>query len=44
VIRELDRQPVLWDNTLALAPDQKALFYSTLDSAGSDIYLMDGVR
>jgi Tol biopolymer transport system component len=44
VIRDLERQPVLWDNTMALAPDQKTLFFTTLDSAGSDIYILDGVR
>ena len=44
VIRDLDRQPVLWDNAMALTPDQKMLLFTTLDSAGSDIYILDGVQ
>src|ERR1017187_675766 len=44
VIRELERQPVLFDNGLALSPDEKALYFTTLDFSSSDIYLLDGVR
>ena len=44
VIRELERQPVLYDNGMALSPDEKALYYTTLDFSSSDIYLLDGVH
>ena len=44
VVHELNRQPVLWDNGMALSPDQKTLFFTTLDNASSDIYLLEGVR
>ena len=44
VIRDLPRQPVLWDNGLALSPDEKTLYFTMLDNSSSDIYLLDGVR
>lgn len=44
VIRDLPRQPVLWDSGLALSPDEKTLYYTILDSSASDIYLLDGFR
>jgi Tol biopolymer transport system component len=44
VIHELNRQPVLWDNGIALSPDQKTLFFTTLDNASSDIYVLEWLR
>ena len=44
VIRELERNPVLYENGLVLSPDEKALYFTMLDFSSSDIYLMDGVR
>jgi Tol biopolymer transport system component len=44
VVRELPRQPVVYDNGLALSPDEKTLYFTLLDFSASDIYLLDGVR
>ena len=41
VIRVLSKMPVYWDSTLALVPGGKSMFYTQLDYAGSDIYILE---
>ena len=39
-LRTLSRPPVRYDGSLAVSPDGRWLYYTTLDYAGSDIYTL----